>query len=63
VAVWTGTFPGQSVTDAGKGVMHFAAWDCTGENVHLSGKVAWGGGLCSVSHPIRESGVPVPPAV
>jgi hypothetical protein len=49
VVVWTGTFPGQSVTDAGKGVLHFAAWDCTGEIVYRSGKVSWGGGFCSAS--------------
>jgi hypothetical protein len=49
VVVWTGTFPGQSVTDSGQGVLHFGAWDCTGEVVYRSGQVSWGGGFCSVT--------------
>lgn len=49
VTVWTGTFPGQSVTDAGQGVLHYGGWDCTGETVLRGGKVAFGGGFCSVT--------------
>src|SRR5712691_1386074 len=49
VAVWNGTFPGQSVTDAGQGVLHYGAWDCTGELVYRRGKVSFGGGFCSVT--------------
>ena len=49
VVVWTGTFPGESVTESKQGVLHFGAWDCTGEVVYRSGKVAWGGGFCSVT--------------
>jgi hypothetical protein len=49
VAVWTGTFPGESVSDAGQGVLHFGAWDCTGEVVYRGGKISYGGGFCAVA--------------
>lgn len=44
-----GIFPGQSVADAGQGVLHYGGWDCTGEMVLRGGKVAFGGGFCSVT--------------
>jgi hypothetical protein len=45
VTVWNGTFPGQSGTDAGQGILHYAVWDCTGEMVLRGGKVAFGDGF------------------
>jgi len=49
VVVWDGTFPGESVTDAGQGVLHYGAWECTGEQVLRSGKILFGGGFCAVT--------------
>ena len=51
MVVWNGTFPGQSVTDAGQGVLHYGAWECTGEQVLRSGKISFGGGFCAVTDP------------
>jgi hypothetical protein len=49
IVVWTGTFPGESVTDSGQGLLHFGAWECTGEVVYRGGKTAYGGGFCAVT--------------
>ena len=47
--VWKGAFYGQGVTDSGKGLFHYSAWDCTGEMAYQSQKVSFGGGFCAVT--------------
>jgi len=39
VVVWAGSFVGVSMTNARKGPLHNAGWDCTGETTISDGKV------------------------
>ena len=49
MVVWSGKFSGQSVTEAGRGALHYSAWDCTGEMVTRNGKVVIADGFCAVT--------------
>jgi hypothetical protein len=68
--VWTGTFVGASVTDAGDGPLHNSAWDCTGEVILREGMAHLADGFCEVvdadgdaiSLYWQRTDVPAPPA-
>ena len=49
VVVWAGSFVGASMTNARKGPLHNAGWDCTGETTISDGKVYQSGGFCLVT--------------
>lgn len=49
VVVWTGTFAGASLADSGRGPLHNAGWDCTGESILSEGTVLRSGGFCLVA--------------
>lgn len=46
VQVWTGGYVGSSVTDARKGPLHNAGWECSGQSVFQDGKALREGGQC-----------------
>lgn len=48
VVVWAGNFVGASMTNAKKGPLHNAGWDCTGETTISDGKVYQSAGFCLV---------------
>ena len=49
MVVWSGKFLGQSVIGTGQGMLHYNAWDCTGEMVTRNGKVVIADGFCAVT--------------
>jgi len=49
VVVWAGNFIGASITNARKGPLHNAGWDCTGETTISDGKVYQSDGFCLVT--------------
>lgn len=51
LTIWNGTFLGISMTDARKGPLHSAAWDCTGEAVIQDGISQKANGFCLVTDP------------
>lgn len=51
LTVWSGTFLGASVTEARKGPMHGAGWQCTGEVVTQDSKVYKADGFCLITDP------------
>jgi len=48
VAVWQGKFVGVSKTTSGKGPLHNAGWECTGETTIYEGTVYQSDGFCVV---------------
>lgn len=51
LTLWNGTFLGVSITDAKRGPLHGAAWDCTGEVVIQDGVSQKASGFCLVTDP------------